>query len=232
MQVEYHKLRPHQLVRRRTECPVAYLPLGILEWHGLHNPLGLDGEKANAVMCYLAERQGGLVMPPLFWGDHRAAICELVFDPAVCEFLPPGSPDHTQGIAEEMRLPKKGLQDAADRSERNGGWRLFTELITHMFFQIESLGFELIVPYAGHGPQKGPLEDAVEAYRHQGGSTEVFVLYNQVDPNWEDHAVLHNQVEPMKEDHAAHFETQSEHETTAKNMLRSWSTNPYIVVRS
>lgn len=40
--IEYHKLRPEQLVKRRTEMPVAYIGLGILEWHGLHNPLGLE----------------------------------------------------------------------------------------------------------------------------------------------------------------------------------------------
>jgi creatinine amidohydrolase len=191
--VEYHKLRPRQLVARRTSCPVAYLPLGILEWHGVHNPLGLDGVKSHAVLCYLAQRLGGVVMPPLFWGDRRREICELAFDPEVVTWLPPGTPDHTRLIVEEMRLPKESLQAAADRSEKTGGWRLWVELVIHIFFQIESLGFKLIVTYAGHLPQRAPLEEAAEGYIHAGGQTKVFVLSNQVDPK--------------DEDHAAHFET-------------------------
>jgi len=39
----YERLRPAQAVARRKRCPLAYLPLGIIEWHGPHNPLGLDG---------------------------------------------------------------------------------------------------------------------------------------------------------------------------------------------
>lgn len=50
----------------RTKKPVAYLGLGVLEWRGLHNPLGLDGIKANAVLEYIADELGGIVMPPLF----------------------------------------------------------------------------------------------------------------------------------------------------------------------
>lgn len=43
--VVYRYLRPKQMVERRDAMPVAYMGLGILEWHGLHNPLGLDGVK-------------------------------------------------------------------------------------------------------------------------------------------------------------------------------------------
>lgn len=96
--VEYQLLRPAQLRARREELPVAYLGLGILEWHGLHNPLGLDGVKANAIAVHLARQLGGVVLPPLFWGDNREEICELVFDPAVSPWLPPGTSDHTGAI--------------------------------------------------------------------------------------------------------------------------------------
>lgn len=67
--VEYHLLRPRQMIERRNAVPIAYIGLGILEWHGMHNPLGLDGVKANGVACYLARKLGGLVMPPQYWGN-------------------------------------------------------------------------------------------------------------------------------------------------------------------
>jgi creatinine amidohydrolase/Fe(II)-dependent formamide hydrolase-like protein len=39
-EVRYHLLRPAQIVKRRQACPVAYVPLGTIEWHGTHNPTG------------------------------------------------------------------------------------------------------------------------------------------------------------------------------------------------
>ena len=191
--VEYHKLRPRQLLKRRDELAAAYLPLGILEWHGLHNPLGLDGIKSQALLCSLAKKVGGVVMPTVFWGDHRGAICELVFDPSVSKWLPEGTGDHATAIAREMGLAKEELQADAKRSERNGGWKLWVGSVVHILFQVESLGFRIIVPYAGHAPQRHPLQEAAERYRDEGGKSEVLILENQV--------------EPKGEDHAAHFET-------------------------
>ena len=33
-EVRYQMLRPEQIVARRKECPVVYIPLGTLERHG------------------------------------------------------------------------------------------------------------------------------------------------------------------------------------------------------
>lgn len=41
--VLYEELLPEEFVQRMQEMPVAYLPLGTLEWHGPHMPLGADG---------------------------------------------------------------------------------------------------------------------------------------------------------------------------------------------
>ena len=50
------------------KSPVAYVPLGSLEWHGEHAPLGLDGLKAHALCEAAAERTGGVVFPTVYWG--------------------------------------------------------------------------------------------------------------------------------------------------------------------
>ena len=34
MEVRYHMLRPAQIVARRKECPVAYVPIGTIEASG------------------------------------------------------------------------------------------------------------------------------------------------------------------------------------------------------
>jgi creatinine amidohydrolase len=44
------------------------MPVGSLEWHGVHNPLGTDGLKAHAICCEAALRYGGVVLPTLFLG--------------------------------------------------------------------------------------------------------------------------------------------------------------------
>lgn len=41
--VEYALLTPGDFRTRLAEAPIAYLPLGTLEWHGEHLPLGSDG---------------------------------------------------------------------------------------------------------------------------------------------------------------------------------------------
>ena len=43
IETRIERLRPIEIRKRREELSVAYLPLGTLEWHGLHNPLGADG---------------------------------------------------------------------------------------------------------------------------------------------------------------------------------------------
>ncbi len=190
--VHYANLRPRELTQRRLACPVAYLPAGILEWHGLHNPLGLDGIKAEKVLTHLAGKLGGVVLPTQYWGDHRADIVDVICDPAVSSFPPPDAGDQVTGICAAMALSRSRLEQEAQRSTANGGWRLWQELIVHMLFQCESLGFELIVVYPGHYPMHAPLSLAVATFKAAGGSADVFVLT--------DHLVAHG-------DHAAAFET-------------------------
>ena len=66
--VLYQELTPDEFSTRLAECPVAYLPLGTLEWHGDHLPLGSDGMQSLGVFKILAQEAGGIVMPMLFIG--------------------------------------------------------------------------------------------------------------------------------------------------------------------
>jgi creatinine amidohydrolase len=68
--VQYELLRPSEVKLLREQCPVVYIPVGVLEWHGVHNPLGTDGLKAHAICCEAALRYGGVVLPTLFLGIH------------------------------------------------------------------------------------------------------------------------------------------------------------------
>src|SRR3990172_12625313 len=66
--IRYEESRPAELRNMISKTPVAYVPVGALEWHGEHGPLGLDGIKAHALCEFAAERTGGVVFPSMFWG--------------------------------------------------------------------------------------------------------------------------------------------------------------------
>ncbi|NJN68833.1 MAG: creatininase family protein, partial [Chloroflexaceae bacterium] len=63
----YAELTPETLAAIRGLVPVAYLPWGALDWHGPHLPFGVDGLIAQAVAERVAERVGGVLLPPTWW---------------------------------------------------------------------------------------------------------------------------------------------------------------------
>jgi creatinine amidohydrolase len=67
-EVRLEHLRPRQIEAAMRACPTLFQPLGTVEWHGLHNIVGLDALKAHMLCVRAAQRAGGLVAPPLFGG--------------------------------------------------------------------------------------------------------------------------------------------------------------------
>ncbi len=76
-------LKPDEYQELRRQAPIAYLPWGAHEWHGPHNPLGVDSIKAHRLCLELAERTGGAVFPAVYCGygtmQRHAATCTLEF---------------------------------------------------------------------------------------------------------------------------------------------------------
>jgi creatinine amidohydrolase len=64
----YEELRPDELEALVQRAPVAFWPLGLLEHHGWHLPIGYDGIKARRLCQRVAERTGGLILPTMWWG--------------------------------------------------------------------------------------------------------------------------------------------------------------------
>ena len=69
--VLYEELFPDEFAERIKKMPVAFLPLGTLEWHGPHMPLGADGIQSKELFIELAGKMGGVVLPMLFVGPDR-----------------------------------------------------------------------------------------------------------------------------------------------------------------
>src|ERR687897_340260 len=58
------ELFPTELEARLAEMPALLIPVGTIEWHGHHLPLGLDVLKAGALAEAASERCGAVIAPP------------------------------------------------------------------------------------------------------------------------------------------------------------------------
>lgn len=67
-EVQAELLLPYEIEAALTAQPVAYLPLGSIEYHSRHLPIGLDGLNAHGVCTRAAQRTGGIVLPTLYYG--------------------------------------------------------------------------------------------------------------------------------------------------------------------
>ena len=61
----YERLRPAELRALAEAAPLAYVPLGPLEFHGEHLPTGVDLFEAHGLCLRAASQSGGVVLPPL-----------------------------------------------------------------------------------------------------------------------------------------------------------------------
>ena len=155
-EVRYQMLRPGELLKRREACPVVYIPIGTLEWHGLHDPLGTDTLQAEYLSDLCAKLGGGLVFPPLYYGECRT------------EGLMESTAEDRCEIAREMQLPpdnfnpERFLFSEAEQNEH------YQQLLIHILNQAETLGFEVAVLMAGHYPLVDHARAAALVYnRHR-----------------------------------------------------------------
>jgi len=71
-EVRFELLRPAQLIEEKRRCPLIFIPVAPLEYHGPHLPLGVD--PINATFCALetCRRIGkGVVLPTIYFGTER-----------------------------------------------------------------------------------------------------------------------------------------------------------------
>ncbi|WP_405410693.1 creatininase family protein [Maribacter sp. Asnod1-A12] len=61
----FDRMLPLQIEAIFKKTPIAYIPWGAIEYHGNHNPTGLDTHKAHHLCSDLAIVSGGLVFPPI-----------------------------------------------------------------------------------------------------------------------------------------------------------------------
>lgn len=186
-EVRYHMMRPDEIVKRREAMPVAWVPLGTLEWHGVHNPVGSDTLQAEGLCTIAARRGGGLVFPPVYMGDVR--IDEII------ETLP----DHKNDkIAEYMGLPVENFGEDKFPNNHDEQTENYHRLLMHILYQCQSLGFKVCVLVAGHYPLINHTKRAIKAFQSAGNDMTAwtFVDYEMVIDKYS-----------YAGDHAAYWET-------------------------
>ncbi len=67
----YQYLTPPKIQEVVARCPLVLQPIGLLEWHGDHNAVGMDGLASQRVCERVIERIGdGVIMPTCWTGTY------------------------------------------------------------------------------------------------------------------------------------------------------------------
>ncbi len=136
-------MRPAQIHACRQKADVAFLPLGALEWHGIHGPVGTDAIKAHGVCRLAAEKLGGgAVFPPLVWGVPRDSF--FMDNNGFCDDLIAKAYGADHGLKADI-TPYGGM----DRQEQ---WLNYQRLLRMSLEQIAGFGFRSIYILSGHNP--------------------------------------------------------------------------------
>lgn len=164
--VRLDRMRPRQVVERRRAADVAFLPLGNLEWHGVHNPLGLDAIKAHEVCCRAARvLGGGAVAPALLWGAPRDS------------FNVGMAAEAAERIAavlntEVRRWKGSGPYGGMDPQAQ---WLFYQQLLRMALEHIAGFGFRSIYICSGHGPLVHWVRPAAVAFTRASRDAGVLV---------------------------------------------------------
>lgn len=147
--VDYEELLPHEFQDRISRMPLAYLPLGTIEWHGPQNPFGADFIQARGLFRIAARRIGGIVLPPIWLGPDNVTA------------MPDGSTligmDHDVSTAPTRQLPgslywlPKGL---------------FLLLLEAVISQARRAGFKCIMA-DGHYPSRCAWNEMADQWEKQ-----------------------------------------------------------------
>ncbi|HYW95825.1 MAG TPA: creatininase family protein [Bacteroidales bacterium] len=130
---------PTEFRQRLAEAPIAYLPLGTIEWHGEHLPLGADGLQSQGFFRELASEAGGMVFPMFFLGPDRT----LEADGKEYYGMDTGNFDTSSGHDYARRQFDGSTYWVSDS--------LFVQMLEATVKQISRAGFRILVAH-GHGP--------------------------------------------------------------------------------
>lgn len=159
--MDYLRLRPEEYRQLKKHRPVAYLPLGTLEWHGEHLPLGSDALQSHSFFLLAAERIGGIVLPPFFLGpDCREPETDLIG----MDTCP----------ADDGSYPPQKLDGSAYWVTDD----VFEAMLESALSQLARAGFKVVVAH-GHGPSTSCFAKNMAAWSARYGLS-LMHLWNEL----------------------------------------------------
>ena len=170
--VKYIELRPAEFRKRLQQKPLAYLPLGTVEWHGEHLPLGVDAIAGEALMLECARQFGGIVLPVLFLGPDRRMDRETGGYLVGMDYGKTTSP-HRQLEGSAYWVPDD----------------FFKQLLEKILEQLSRAGFKAVFA-DGHGPSRRIWTEMIPAWEEKY-NLQLFGVTEEIKPGWQymiDHA--------------------------------------------
>jgi creatinine amidohydrolase len=154
-EVRAQYLRPGELLAVQEKFPVAFQPVGTLEWHGRQNPIGCDAIKAERLCVETARRIGGVVMPTIYFGVDAFRDVGKGYGLGM---------DAEAGFA----LPGSFYQIEVEQ---------FRDLIHNAARNYLARGFRLVVIVSGHNPaiQQNTLDEVCYLLKTAEGKEPVFM---------------------------------------------------------
>ena len=145
-EVQFERMRPEQIRTCRQQWDIAFLPLGALEWHGVHNPIGTDALKAHHICCTAARKLGGgAVFPSLVWGVPRDSFY-VGTSSTLGEISEPVAAALGTEVARLRGTAQHGGMDVQEQ------WLFYQRLLRMSLEQIAGFGFRSVYVCVGHNP--------------------------------------------------------------------------------
>lgn len=168
--VLYAELMPGEFKSRIADAPIAYLPLGTLEWHGEHLPLGSDGIQPFEFFKELAAEVGGIVLPALFLGPDRVEEIEGV------EYY--GKDNGNNPALIQQQYERQILTGSAYWIADS----LYLSIIDSILKQLKRQGFKILVAH-GHGPSTHQIIKNTPLWEEKYG-LRIFHLWGEEEDDW------------------------------------------------
>jgi creatinine amidohydrolase len=151
--VLYQELKPYEFRRQIQEAPIAYLPLGTLEWHGEHMPLGADGIQAQYLFEQIAAEAGGVVLPMLFLGPDVKKINDgkELYGMDTFQF---------EGRSYEEQQLEGSAYYITDEQ--------YKSILDSIAKQLSRAGFKILVAH-GHGPSTNQFANCKDEFKEKYG---------------------------------------------------------------
>lgn len=153
--VNYHDMLPYEIVRRRKIFPAAFVPFGLLEWHGEHLSVGNDGLLAEEICKRAASKSGGFTFPTIWYsGFHTYGYMEANKDPD-------GKIRAKMGF-EEKKFTREylGLKDGEERN--------YTEqIVRHLLLQMDQMQMKAVLLVFGHCPWRQFTQKAIDDFKRK-----------------------------------------------------------------